>query len=82
MVLKVDFKVLRLGPNAQLLLLMDHFEPHSYHAISRSAGKGIEQKTLRVNRISELETGPWTPDVKSIKVHPRGKKLCHAPVCH
>ena len=42
--------VSRIGPNAPILLLVDHFGP-----IRDTI------KSLKVNRIPALETVPWTP---------------------
>ena len=44
-----------IGPNAPILLLVDHF------------GQIRDTiKSLKVNRIPELETAPWTPNEKRV----------------
>ena len=58
----VDLMVSRIGP--LLLLLMHHFGPMLDTIISIVAALGIENgKTVKVNRIPELETNSWTPPI-------------------
>ena len=54
-----DLMVSRIGPISPLLLPVDNFG--STHYIVSSGYKEQKMKTLKVNRIPELETVPWAP---------------------